>query len=88
MSKIPEGYRLPVCHGLIQVPTILGITREAFILNVLLALVFAMVLRAPYLAVINLGAHYILGEVCKEDPLVIKIFLKKYLKQKDYFYEG
>ena len=25
---------------------------------------------------------------CKKDPDVIKIFMKKYIKQKNYFYEG
>ncbi|CAL7887289.1 type IV secretory pathway, VirB3-like protein [Fusobacterium necrophorum subsp. funduliforme ATCC 51357] len=83
-----EDFRVPVCQGLIKPLTILGISREAMILNVALAASFVLAVRAVYMLPIFFFTHYLLYLVCKRDPLVISIFMKKYIKQKNYFYPG
>lgn len=80
--------RVPVCQGLIKPQTIMGVSREAFILNITLGGVFLLALKQPLLVVINFIIHFILRGVCKRDPLLIKIFFKRYSKQRDYLNEG
>ena len=80
--------RVPVCQGLIKPQTIMGVSREAFILNVTLAGMFLFALKQPVLIIINCIIHFILRGVCKKDPLSIRIFFKRYSKQKDYLNEG
>lgn len=83
-----EELKLPVCQGLIKPLTIAGVSREAMILNVAAATSFVLAVRAWYMLPLFFFTHYLLYLACKKDPMVIKIFLKKYLKQKNYFYEG
>ena len=83
-----EELKLPVCPGLIKPLTIAGISREAMILNVAAATSFVLAVRAWYMLPLFFFTHYLLYLACKKDPMVISIFLKKYLKQKNYFYEG
>ncbi|EFS20877.1 type IV secretory pathway, VirB3-like protein [Fusobacterium gonidiaformans 3-1-5R] len=83
-----EDFRVPVCQGLIKPLTILGISREAMILNVALGASFVLAVRAVYMLPVFFVTHYLLYLVCKRDPLVINIFMKKYVKQKNYFYQG
>ncbi|MGL5349001.1 MAG: VirB3 family type IV secretion system protein [Cetobacterium sp.] len=80
--------RVPVCQGLIKSQTIMGVSREVFILNATLCGMFLLALKQPILIVINFIIHFILRGVCKKDPLSIKIFFKRYSKQKDYLNEG
>ncbi len=83
-----EDFSIPVCQGLIKPLTIMGVSREAMILNVAAGTCFVVAVRAYYMLPFFFLTHYLLYLVCKKDPLVIKIFLKKYIKQKNYFYEG
>lgn len=83
-----DEIRVPVCQGLIKPLTIMGISREAMILNVTLAASFILAVRAVYTFPFFFLTHYLLHLACKRDPLVIEIFMKKYIKQKKYFYEG
>lgn len=83
-----EGYQVPVCQGLIKPNTIMGISREAMILNGTMATVFIFSLRLWYMFPVFLITHYLLYRACKKDPEVINIFTKHYVKQPDYFREG
>ncbi|MGL4567562.1 MAG: VirB3 family type IV secretion system protein [Fusobacteriaceae bacterium] len=80
--------RIPVCQGLIKPQTIMGVSREAFILNITLSGVFLLALKQPIFLILNVIIHLVLRGVCKKDPLSIKIFFKRYSKQKDYLNEG
>ena len=80
--------KIPVCQGLIKPLTIAGISREAMILNVGFAASFVLAVRAWFMLPLFFFTHYLLYLACKKDPDVIKIFMKKYIKQKNYFYEG
>lgn len=88
MEEEYEGFRVPVCQGLIKPLTILGVSREAMILNVASAAIFILVLRLYYLFWIFLITHYLLFRACKKDSEVINIFIKRYIRQKDYYEEG
>lgn len=83
-----EEFEVPICQGLIKPVTILGISREAMILNVTLATVFILPLKLYYTAPLFFVTHYLLFLVCKKDPDVINIFSKHYIKQKEYYFEG
>ena len=83
-----EELKIPVCQGLIKPLTIAGISREAMILNVGFAASFVLAVRAWFMLPLFFFTHYLLYLACKKDPDVIKIFMKKYVKQKNYFYEG
>lgn len=83
-----EGFRVPVCQGLVKSLTILGVSREAMILNVASAAIFILVLRLYYLLWIFFITHYLLFRACKKDSEVINIFIKRYIRQKDYYEEG
>ena len=83
-----EELKIPVCQGLINPLTIAGISREAMILNVGFAASFVLAVRAWFMLPLFFFTHYLLYLACKKDPDVIKIFMKKYIKQKNYFYEG
>ena len=45
-------------------------------------------LRLYYLFWVFFITHYLLFRACKKDPEVINIFLKKYIRQLDYYGEG
>jgi type IV secretion system protein VirB3 len=79
---------VPVCQGLIKVETIAGVSKEAFIMNIMLGAIFIMVLDIPFMLFITLIIHLILVLICKKDPQIITIFIKKYIRQKDYYHEG
>lgn len=79
---------IPVCQGLIRPETIAGVSKEAFIINVMLGVSFVMVFSLPYMLIFTVIIHFLLVTTCKKDPLIITIFMKKYLKQKDYYHEG
>ena len=83
-----EELKIPVCQGLIKPLTIAGISREAMILNVGFAASFVLAVRVWFMLPLFFFTHYLLYLACKKDPDVIKIFMKKYIKQKNYFYEG
>ena len=83
-----EELKIPVCQGLIKPLTIAGISREAMILNVGFAASFVLAVRAWFMLPLFFFTHYLLYLACIKDPDVIKIFMKKYIKQKNYFYEG
>ena len=83
-----EELKIPVCQGLIKPLTIAGISREAMILNVGFAASFVLAVRAWFMLPLFFFTHYLLYLACKKDPDVIKIFMKKYIKQKNDFYEG
>ncbi len=83
-----EDLAVPVCQGLIKPLTIAGVSREAMILNVGMATAFTLAIRAWYTLPLFIISHFLLKKACKKDPLVINIFLKRYVKQKNYFYEG
>lgn len=83
-----EELKIPVCQGLIKPLTIAGISREAMILNVGFAASFVLAVRAWFMLPLFFFTYYLLYLACKKDPDVIKIFMKKYIKQKNYFYEG
>ena len=83
-----EELKIPVCQGLIKPLTIAGISREAMILNVGFAASFVLAVRAWFMLPLFFFTHYLLYLACKKDQDVIKIFMKKYIKQKNYFYEG
>ena len=83
-----EELKIPVYQGLIKPLTIAGISREAMILNVGFAASFVLAVRAWFMLPLFFFTHYLLYLACKKDPDVIKIFMKKYIKQKNYFYEG
>ena len=83
-----EELKIPVCQGLIKPLTIAGVSREAMILNVGFAASFVLAVRAWFMLPLFFFTHYLLYLACKKDPDVIKIFMKKYIKQKNYFYEG
>ncbi len=88
MEEELDGFQVPVCQGLVKPITILGISREAMILNVGVGTAFVIAVRAWYMLPFFILTHYLLYLACKKDPMVIKIFIKKYIKQKNYFYEG
>lgn len=83
-----EGFYVPVCQGLIKPITIMGVSREAMILNGTLATVFIFSLKLWYMFPVFIVSHYLLYRACKKDPEVINIFQKKYIRQPDYFSEG
>ncbi|MGL4976796.1 MAG: VirB3 family type IV secretion system protein [Cetobacterium sp.] len=80
-----KNNKVPVCQGLIKTETIMGISREAFIMNSTLGAMFLLGFRQPYLLIINLFIHFGLKLISRRDPLIIKIFFKRYLKQNEYF---
>ncbi|MEI6856236.1 VirB3 family type IV secretion system protein [Psychrilyobacter sp.] len=79
---------IPICQGLIKPETIAGVSKEAFIINIMLGVTFVMVLEVPYMLMFTLIIHFILVAICKKDPLILTIFMKRYVKQKDYYHEG
>lgn len=88
MEEELDGFQVPVCQGLVKPITILGVSREAMILNVATAAIFVLSLRLYYLFWVFFITHYLLFRACKKDPEVINIFLKKYIRQLDYYEEG
>lgn len=88
MSEEIEGYKLKVCKALIVKQTLAGIDREAFIANATLGYLFVVQYRQFYMIVAFLIIHHILYRICKKDPQAIKIFIGKYIHQREYFYEG
>lgn len=87
MEKEIKGYKIPVCQALVKTPTILGISRDAFFINAGAATVFILSLRVYWMIIFFIITHILLGIICNKDPQIIEIFLKHYVKQKNYYYE-
>ena len=81
-----EGYKIEVCRALLEEQTIAGVQREVFIAHFGIAITFILLFRMLYTIPIFLCTYHILYRICKKDPLVLKIFFKKYIKQRDYFF--
>lgn len=78
----------PVCEALVKPVLIAGVNREAFILNVTLCIIFVLALKLYVMSLFFLVIHLLLVKICKKDSQIINIFMKRYIKQKDYYYEG
>ena len=87
-EKIPENWNVPVCEALIKPILIAGVSREAFIMNITALTVFVLSLKMFVMIPFFLFLHIILVNICKKDSQIIDIFMKRYSKQQDYFYEG
>lgn len=87
MSNISD-LRVPICQGLTITPTISGVSKEAFIINTMLAVCFILILKLYWMIIFFGITLKLLQMVCKKDPLVLTIFLKDYVKQEDYYHEG
>lgn len=83
-----DDFSVPVCQGLIKPLTIMGISRNAMIINVAAGAAFVVAVRNPWMLPVFFLTHWLLYIACKKDPMVIDIFIKKYIKQKSYFFEG
>ena len=66
MEEELDGFQVPVCQGLVKPITILGISREAMILNVATAAIFVLSLRLYYLFWVFFITHYLLFRACKK----------------------
>lgn len=86
--KKTENLKVPTCQTLLKPQTIMGISREAFILNVALGLCFVVIFESVIMLLFSLILHFIIYFFTKKDPLVLTIFLKKYIKEKEYYHEG
>lgn len=69
-----EDFQVPVCQGLIKPLTILGVSREAMILNVALGASFVIAVRAVYMLPIFLS-HIICCISCVKEILWLLQFL-------------
>ena len=78
---------IPVCKALIKPSTILGVSREAMILNCTLAVLFIYGLKLWYTFPLFFITHYLLLLVCKKDPQIVMIYFKDFIKQQDYLSE-
>lgn len=86
--KKTENLKVPTCQTLLKPQTIMGISREAFILNAALGLCFVVIFESVIMLLFSLILHFIIYFFTKKDPLVLTIFLKKYIKEKEYYHEG
>lgn len=86
--KKTENLKVPTCQTLLKPQTIMGIGREAFILNAALGLCFVVIFESVIMLLFSLILHFIIYFFTKKDPLVLTIFLKKYIKEKEYYHEG
>ncbi|CVK21533.1 VirB3 family type IV secretion system protein [Sporomusa sphaeroides] len=80
----PQGFSIPIRKSLTEQILYAGVPREIAILNVTLAAVFALGLRAVYLVVINLLIHYVAYVRTKKDPQFFECF-RRHFKQKEYY---
>lgn len=80
--------KLEVCTGLTKPVTIGGIPREFAIINGMFGLIFAISLANLWMASIFIFTHLIMMWISKKDKLILIIFFKKYMHQKNYYYEG
>ncbi len=87
-DKKPENWKVPVCEALIKPNLIAGVSREAFIINVTMCVVFVLSLKIYWMTIFFLIIHKVLVEICKKDSQAINIFMKRYIKQRNYYYEG
>lgn len=86
--KKTENLKVPTCQTLLKPQTIMGISREAFILNTALGLCFVVIFESVIMLLFSLILHFMIYFFTKKDPLVLTIFLKKYIKEKEYYHEG
>ncbi|MGL5569270.1 MAG: VirB3 family type IV secretion system protein [Cetobacterium sp.] len=86
--KKTEHLRVPSCHQLFKSQTMCGISREAFILNSALGLMSVVIFETVLVLLVFVLIYFILYFSTKKDPIVLTIFLKKYIKQKDYYHEN
>lgn len=86
--KKTENLKVPSCQTLLRPQTIMGISREAFILNAALGLCFVVIFESIIMLLFSLILHFIIYFFTRKDPLVLTIFLKKYIKEKEYYHEG
>lgn len=86
--KKTENLKVPTCHTLLKPDTIMGISREAFILNTALGLCFVVIFESVVMLLFSAILHFTIYFFTKKDPLILTIFLKKYVKEKDYYHEG
>ena len=87
-DKKPEDWDMPVCEALIKPILIAGVNREAFIMNITGLVIFVLSLKMFIMIPLFLVTHLALVKICKEDSQIITIFMKRYIKQEDYYYEG
>lgn len=86
--KKTENLKVPTCKPLLKPDTLMGISREAFVLNGALGLCFIVIFESVVMLLFSLILHYLIYFFTKKDPLILTIFLKKYIKEKDYYHEG
>ena len=87
-EKLPENWNMPVCEALIKPILIAGVNREAFIINIAGVAIFVLTLKMLIMIPFFFIIHILLVRICKKDSQIINIFMKRYIKQQDYFYEG
>lgn len=87
-EKLPDDWSVPVCEALIKPILIGGVSREAFIINITGLAIFILSLKMFIMIPFFIVTHIILVNICKKDSQIINIFMKRYVKQQDYFYEG
>lgn len=88
MMKKTENLKVPTCQSLLKPQTIAGISREAFILNATLGLCLVIVSETIMVLIASIMLHFTIYFFTKKDPMVLTIFLKKYIKEKTYYHEG
>ncbi len=86
--KKTEKLKVPTCQTLLKPQTIMGISRDAFILNAALGLCFVVIFESIVMLLFSVILHFIIYFFTKKDPLVLTIFLKKYIKEEEYYHEG
>ncbi|MEG9320141.1 VirB3 family type IV secretion system protein [Fusobacterium varium] len=86
--KKTEKLKVPTCQTLLKSQTIMGISRDAFILNAALGLCFVVIFESIVMLLFSVILHFIIYFFTKKDPLVLTIFLKKYIKEEEYYHEG
>ena len=87
-EKKPEDWEVPVCEALIKPILIAGVNREAFIMNITGLVIFVLSLKMFIMIPVFLVTHLALVRICKQDSQIITIFMKRYVKQETYYYEG
>lgn len=86
--KKTESLKVPTCQTLLKPQTIMGISREAFILNATLGFYLIFLFESIVMVLFPLILHFMIYFFTKKDPLILNIFFKKYIKEKEYYHEG
>lgn len=84
-NKLPEGYIIPIHRSLVKPLLWMGVPRNLFILNLMLAIIGGLYVRSFLIVFICIGIHFVCRYLTEQDSQFHLVFWRSlFIKNKYY----